>query len=88
MKAAAERLALFTYSWLGGAGLDGRRNRVAVCRITADYASKDGLQVLDRAGDMGCKGLVICRITRDAARATKTFFWAVVSAPRKFLTVF
>lgn len=88
MNTVVEELAKFTYTWRGGAGADGCMKGAAGCRITADYASKDGLPGLDRAGYGGWIVSVFCRITRSGAGATKLFFSLGVLAPRKFLPVF
>lgn len=88
MKAVAEKLALFTYSWRGGTGLGGCEKGAAGCRITTDYASKHGADGRDRVCFGGCKGLLFRRITGAAPHATRIFFRRAVLAYRKFSASF
>ena len=74
MKAVVVKLAKFTYTWPGGWGSCGVGKRVFVCRITADYATKDDVQGAGSGLWGAAKVWMFRRITGAAPWTTKTFF--------------
>jgi len=86
VKAVVVRIAKFTYTRRGGGRFGGVWKRVGACRITANYASKVGGQVVG-SGLIGAgKRVVFRRITGAAPGGTEIFWGACVLAPRKLLS--
>ena len=74
IKTVVVKLAKFTYTWPGGWGACWVGKRVAGCRITANYATKDDVQGAGSGVIRAAKVRMFRRITGAAPWETKTFF--------------